>query len=874
MLTSEQQAAVDDDSPRIGVVAGAGSGKTRVLTERVRRLRARGVSADRILCVTFTRAAAEEMRERLGDDGRGITIRTLHSWGYRLIQANPYRVGRARGLAVYDQADREDVMRLVASELGVKKTSARALERDPDVAREYEDTLQRSNAVDFNAIESLTLQLLRGNAAVRMLWTEQYEHVLVDEGQDVSLVQMAIVEGLAPRNLFVVGDERQCIPCDEVISTPQGDRAMGDLVAGDQVHVPNGRGVRVATVRHATNPTTKSVCRFELEDGTTVRASTDHPMFARLGPPQSWYVYLMYREGYGFRIGSTQTVGHSGSHILVRTQHECADALWILEAHDSSEKARQREHMLAYKNGIPMAPFKSRNGSMFRDPQEEADWWGAFDLAPGFALLDEYGLEFGAPAYVPKAGGRNVNLRVGGRGAEVTAGATGPVGQHPWTEGRRGGVRVRRTFSTYEDARDYAEHLAHDLGRHVVEYLTVDRVRFLRMPAAGVLPGFQVPVVRNGELVAMSVVRRVEEGESQCRDITVDHAASFVAGSARAVVHNCIYSWRGARPDILRGMLEADDWSIHWLTDNFRSARPIVETANRLMPDDPPSRAHRKGVDVATLAGDQVELACATATLLGASWGSTAILGRTWESLRQVRDRLEEFGVPCLYYGEDTDVWSSDEGLLVARLIRAMRNRFDDTMVRLIARSPAIRAVCAVDGSAPKVYDQAVSEGVRLLDVLADQDEAWRGIRDALLDEKLSCLEVLARVFGFLDLLPRLEAIGLTSRRDRLRELLTELAVSGWDAEQFCEWWADRSMQDRIRREADAVHLLTVHGSKGLEWDHVVVLDCIDGVYPGRNPEEDRRLLYVAQTRARDLLVRVVPPMTRWGEPARPSPWL
>lgn len=214
-LNEAQLQAVTTTHPRVLCIAGAGTGKTTVLTRRIAHLIDNGVSPSRILAVTFTRAAAAEMRERVDEllpEGQRSSpeIHTLHSWGAKILRQCAAMFGLEPTFTVYDEQDMADV-RKMAEEMVGATTSKLRRDRAQAIEREYTSLLRRANALDFDQIERYTLQAIREFPHARRLWVEHYRHVLVDEYQDTNLAQHTIVESLYPPNLFVVGDPRQSI---------------------------------------------------------------------------------------------------------------------------------------------------------------------------------------------------------------------------------------------------------------------------------------------------------------------------------------------------------------------------------------------------------------------------------------------------------------------------------------------------------------------------------------------------------------------------------------------------------------------------------------------------------------------------------------
>ncbi len=248
-LNPEQREAVEHfEGPGL-VLAGAGSGKTRVLTTRVCHLvMEHGVPADRIMAVTFTNKAAGEMRERiaamLGHRPAGAWIGTFHAIGARLLRRHAPEVGWTRGFAIRDaeQALREvkkaqqdarvDIKRWPPKALRSAISSAKnqlvgpeAFERahadgfDPLLKRAarvypvYQQSLREQDAMDFDDLLFLPVRLLAGNRQLLERYRERFSFILVDEYQDTNHAQFKFLELLASghRNLMVVGDDDQSI---------------------------------------------------------------------------------------------------------------------------------------------------------------------------------------------------------------------------------------------------------------------------------------------------------------------------------------------------------------------------------------------------------------------------------------------------------------------------------------------------------------------------------------------------------------------------------------------------------------------------------------------------------------------------------------
>jgi DNA helicase-2/ATP-dependent DNA helicase PcrA len=245
-LNPPQQEAVQTTEGPLLILAGPGSGKTRVIAHRIAYLVAeRGVDPYRILAVTFTNKAAREMRDRvyglIGEHTRALTLGTFHAICARMLRIDGERAGVARGFVIYDDADQMTVMRRVLADMGVdpKRYQPRAVLATISKAKSelttpetyaqmvasyfeeivsrayegYEAALAANNALDFDDLLLKTALLFRQNEEVLRKYQERYLHVLIDEFQDTNVAQYVLARQLAGlhRNICVVGDPDQSI---------------------------------------------------------------------------------------------------------------------------------------------------------------------------------------------------------------------------------------------------------------------------------------------------------------------------------------------------------------------------------------------------------------------------------------------------------------------------------------------------------------------------------------------------------------------------------------------------------------------------------------------------------------------------------------
>ena len=252
-LNDRQREAVTHAGSPLLILAGAGSGKTRVLTHRIAYLLATGrARAGEILAITFTNKAAAEMRERagtlVGDDARRMWVSTFHSACVRLLRYEHEAAGLSSSFTIYDAQDSQRLIQMVLKAMDVdikrftpKMVAARISDakneligparyaetagKDPvsrivaDAYVEYDKRMRASNALDFDDLIMRTVELLRDNPLIAEHYHRRFRHILVDEYQDTNHAQYVLVralvgdesDGVAPAELTVVGDSDQSI---------------------------------------------------------------------------------------------------------------------------------------------------------------------------------------------------------------------------------------------------------------------------------------------------------------------------------------------------------------------------------------------------------------------------------------------------------------------------------------------------------------------------------------------------------------------------------------------------------------------------------------------------------------------------------------
>jgi DNA helicase-2/ATP-dependent DNA helicase PcrA len=465
-LNEPQREAVTHGEGPLLILAGAGSGKTTVLTRRVAFLIFSGqVRPSEVLAITFTNKAAAEMRGRVeqlvGHSTRGMWLMTFHAACARILRAKADLLGYTRSFTIYDQADSRRLTKRCMDEIGVdpkrftpaavqsrissgknKLLSASAYRDQADgpfeemiaeVYRLYERELEAANAMDFDDLLFRTVSLFELHPDARRDYATAFRHVLVDEYQDTNhaqyrLLQLLIGGGERPargeavavpghRNLAVVGDDAQCLVEGTLVRMGDGSmKPIQDVRVDEEVLSCFGSGdMRPARVLRTHQSTASEGVRIVLSSGRQIVSTPEHTHFAgyRLGlTPQIHMTYLMRRRDKGFRVGTSRTytagqikpvVG-----VALRTRNESADAAWVIGTHETEADARVHEALLSLRYGLPTIPFVARpngreNGLVGDQELIDELFWKLDTVEAGCDLRADQGLDYCQPHFVPQS---------------------------------------------------------------------------------------------------------------------------------------------------------------------------------------------------------------------------------------------------------------------------------------------------------------------------------------------------------------------------------------------------------------------------------------------------------------------------------------
>jgi DNA helicase-2/ATP-dependent DNA helicase PcrA len=346
-LNPQQRQAVETLNGPVLILAGAGTGKTRVITFRIAHLIARGVAPENILAVTFTNKAAREMQERIvklipaprkGDDARPAkdsrpTICTFHSLCVRILRLYIDRLGYKKNFVIYDQSEQLSAVKKILAQISAKgeKTdpaailsllsrfknggenaaafadeSVRALAQH--IRSRYESALHACNAVDFDDLILLTLRLFNEHPEVLEACRAKYRYVMADEYQDTNASQFQLIHSLTAkhRNFCVVGDDDQSIygwrgaeignlldlekhfPEVKIVKLEQNYRSTNTILHAANAIIKNNPRRRAKSLWSSKGQGNKILLRAYTNDEDEARNVVEQIEFARLAQRAPW----------------------------------------------------------------------------------------------------------------------------------------------------------------------------------------------------------------------------------------------------------------------------------------------------------------------------------------------------------------------------------------------------------------------------------------------------------------------------------------------------------------------------------------------------------------------------------------------------------
>ncbi|MFH1602047.1 MAG: UvrD-helicase domain-containing protein [Candidatus Shapirobacteria bacterium] len=414
-LNPTQKEAVKHEKGPLLIIAGAGTGKTTVITERIKWLiTKKNILPSQILALTFTNKAALEMEERvdlaLPLGYSNMWISTFHSFGDRVLRDEAVHIGLDPNFKLLSQAEsllflRKNLFKLklnyfrpatnptkfldallthfarLADEYISPQEYLNFAQKQKDKADTKEEKLEakkslelancfaqcqilkeKNGFMDFSDLISNTLALFNKRPNILRNYQEKFKHVLVDEFQDTNIAQNELISLLTLKkgNITVVADDDQCLPANTLIETPQGRKNIKNIKTGDMVITGVGKGYVSAkkVTKKFTSKKTADFLSVTMECGKNLTLTANHLVFCytpRFYTNKKWYyIYLMENKDLGWRLGVT--------HDLVQRLklERSADRIIAIKACKTNQEAHYWESYYSLKYKIPTVCFKER----------------------------------------------------------------------------------------------------------------------------------------------------------------------------------------------------------------------------------------------------------------------------------------------------------------------------------------------------------------------------------------------------------------------------------------------------------------------------------------------------------------------------------
>lgn len=875
-LNERQVQAVRHNVGPALILAAAGSGKTSVLTNRVCRLiTVENVDPRKIMLLTFTKKAAEEMVDRLGklpnmskDIARKVTAGTFHSVFLSILRQNGMEkeiwsstkskeitietIQRKLGL---EQFKPEVILSQISSyknRLIDVDSAPKDDKNQRDFALiwgEYELHKIKNKLIDFDDMLILTYKLFKNNPGILERIRNQYDYILIDEFQDTNYAQFELARMIAnpKNNLFAVGDDFQCQPEGTQVLTNDGYVPIEKLEPNKHKLVSYDKGHSIAigfkdgySFKKASRKYKGRIATIRAE-GKESRCTPEHKWLVKWtqkAKEKTHVVYLMKQDN-RFRIGWCKLFSTKGSfHLGVRSNIEKADAAWILLATEDRTEASLWESFLATKYGIPLVPFEPLNNAAHYT-KETLD--RLFEMSSNF--LPERAMK------CLTEHGRDINYPI-------------------WTPDKAFGQRSGKSIMTIETC-----NLISDLH--------------------------SVPVQIKGKEVKWTPLKvEFEEFDGMVYSLDVEKYNLYISDGL--VTHNCIYSFNGARSDnILNFNKLYPDAKVIPLEINYRSSDYIVGLGSDIIKENTQQMkktvysakpSNVKPVFVQTLSAEEEATTIAdhiqdAVANNNAKYKDYAILYRNNSNARAIFDELLIRKIPFIQFGSDL-IFYEDPVVkpILAYLRLALKptdaKSMEQILPTLYLKKDLIKHISKEQMKNPISHpiEHVFTSGLK-------------PFQENKIREKISLIKRLTNYKPIVAIKTIREEyekylIGdddseeKTLHKEIIKETLDELEASSIRFDTIEEYISfvnavirNSIIQKEMQKNpnSDSVKLMTIHRSKGLEFERVYIIHCSEEIIPSATAleeckdvipdgksydplEEERRLMYVGVTRAREYL--------------------
>ena len=563
-LSKAQKEIVDSTSKKIIVDAGSGSGKTRVLTERVRKILNSRTDPRSVVVITFTNMAANELKERLSEvkGSEKCFIGTIHSYANSLLKdsgldyeifSEEYQTMFMKQLiekyGYYSTFSDYELFLKCDKQVAAGRMSKNEVRQKFSDYKVYDEILALLGRSDNKSVKETVVTLCKENNIITFdelieLATDYFkrskiklEYLFVDELQDIGYLEYNFLLGLNAENYFVIGDDYQCQPSGTSVMLGDGScKPIEDVVVGDRVvsystsegyyfrDTSKSRGKQVVSVQKSYS---NRIIDIVLEDNSRTSYTPNHRCFAKINYTDKTknmsVVYIMRDRFDRFRVGSTKLFVAGGRNFGVRNRMNTEHAVdaWILGVYSTQNEAWVAEQICSYKFGIPQLTWVHENTRFSKD-----------DISYVYESLGD--LRQNVDACL-KYFGRDINYPI-------------------FTKDKN--IHFSKLHVT--------EVRACNLIPEVMDMAVVDtsESRYKH---------------RFSKIVSLSI----RDGLFDVYCIEVEKTGTYVADGI--LTHNSIFSFKGGDVNIFLSLMHSDDWQSYFLSENYRTAKSILLYANAII---------------------------------------------------------------------------------------------------------------------------------------------------------------------------------------------------------------------------------------------------------------------------------------------------
>lgn len=865
-LNDYQTKVVNHEKGNVSVLASAGSGKTAVIVERIRRLVKSGVAPESILCISFSKKACDNLitrTKRIGD----LDISTFHALALKIVQSvsdNKYTLWTTKWEK--EQAIC-DIVKNLKYEWNVKKIPTTeimtyiniqkmnmvkpgdtqivveempyTMERLQRIYAEYERYKARHDYIEFNDLVPMACDFFEVDDELVDEYRSKYDYIFVDEYQDISKDQHMLLKYINSGNLMVVGDKNQCQPAGTKISLSNGtEKNIEDIEVGDEVVYYNIRSAYISGLsgRNQTYKpirVTKKAC-WDYSDGDLITITTESGIQTSYTPNHIAYiklhkteyehvVYLMCNNENRFRIGKINFYNFNNStHInswRAKMYDEGCCKIWLLKVFKTDLEARVEEQRLSYKYQIPQICWQTNK---VKWTQEDIDY--IYRDIDTYKTAKECLKEFNKDINYPLL---DTNDNAGLKHLALNAVCK---------------VFAANIMPEVMDVLVYDKGKGSHRNKHYEQIVKVEH-KYITEP--------------------IKVYSLETEGGTYIGD--------------RIMTHNCIYSFRGANYHYITDFDKMwDNVTVYNLPTNYRCSKDIVEASNALVRNceypnyveaiaDKPDFAKpviRKFIDQSEELQFMKDTIFDSVDSLKREFRDFAVLARTNAQLSAIQTAFSESGIPFEVVG-GSNYYELPEIKIFVEYLKLVNNHNNNSAFAYIFNKPnrflpnklldEMRSYsCMYDA----IHDYARSKYARGLNEIKDIIEHIGRVKWDNVGEVIKYLRDELDIDSFV-------RRGIDADLETLSELKNNIDTFQRNCGKYKSipkflYAVEQFMRGQTEnKDKNKVKLMTIHKSKGLEFPVVFVTGCSADLLPHKRTsdvEDERRLFYVAMTRAEDEL--------------------